>query len=101
MYEMNEIEKIIAIELNNMKVRWVKDSKIRYEKNCKDMDDLVIEYKQTNDIDGRSLFLHKITKLKGELEQSHKSLKLEIERYGHIHFDDSMFSKEVDFINNN
>lgn len=82
MYNVTEVDKILAVESNNYSVRCVKKSKIRYERECKKKDDLLIQYHLMNNIDE-------------EIDFAIEFMEQDIRIFGNKVFDGSMITKNT------
>lgn len=57
MYNMKEVDIILAVENNNSSVESVEKSKNIYKIACKKMDDLLVEYHLIDNIDEKIILL--------------------------------------------
>ena len=93
MYNMKEVDMIMAVENHNYRVKACEKSKKRYKTECKKMDDLVIQYHQLVNTDEKNDFAIKFIIQKNEVETSYDIMMLSIKRDGDKLFDPSMIKK--------
>ena len=60
MYNMKEVDIILAVENHNNIVKMCENSKKRYNTKCKKMDDLLIQYHQLDNMDEKIDFSSQI-----------------------------------------
>jgi hypothetical protein len=94
MYNMTEVDKIMAVENNNLCVNARERSKKVYKIECKKMDDLLIQYHQTNNIDDKRILYGDFVKQKNEVEFRYESMQHMIKCYEDKVFDGTMMKKQ-------
>jgi hypothetical protein len=94
MYNMTEVDKIMKVESHNSCVESCERSKKVYKRECKKMDDLLIQYHLMDNIDGKKDFGIEIMKQKSEVEFRYEALQHMIECYGDRVFDGTMIKKQ-------
>ena len=93
MYNMKEVDIIMAVENHNFMVKACEKSKKWYKTECKKMDDLLIQYHQLVNTDEKSDFAIKFIRQKNEVETSYDIMMSNIMRNGDKLFDPSMIKK--------
>ena len=94
MYNMTEVEHIIRVETNNFCVKLCDDSKKTYAIECKKMDDLLIEYHQTDNIERKQHLSGDIMTQKGYVILHYEMMLGHISRNGDMVYDTSMIKKK-------
>jgi hypothetical protein len=90
---MTEVDEILKVECNNNKVGMLERSKKMYKRECKKMDDLLIQYHKINNIDEKNDFATEFIKQKSEVEFRYEGMQHFIKNYGDVVFDGSMIQK--------
>ena len=90
---MTEVENIMRVENNNFCVRMCEKSKIRYERECKKMDDLLIQYYQLDNLDEKIDLLGAISSQHGHTLIEYDFMMGVIRRDGDKVYDTSMLKK--------
>ena len=90
---MTEVDNIIRVENHNLCVKLRDDYKRRYEIGCKKMDDLLIEYHQTDNIDRKQQLMGGIMSQRGNTLLDYEIMMGGIKRDGDKVYDPSMLKK--------
>ena len=92
---MTEVDKILAVENHNSCVEACERSKKIYKRECKKMDDLLIQYHLMDNIDGKKDFGIELIKQKSEVEFRYESMQHMIKCYCDKVFDGTMMKKQL------
>ena len=90
---MTEVDNIIRVENHNLCVKMCEKSKIRYESECKKMDDLLIQYHQLDNLDEKNNLLGHFFSLQGNINSLYFAMMSEIRQNGDKVYDPSMLKK--------
>ena len=93
MYNMKEVDVILAVEINNGLEKSVEKSKNIYKIACKKMDDLLVEYHLIDNIDEKNTFAIEFMRRQIEVEITCKNMEQNIRIFGNRVFDASMIKK--------
>ena len=93
MYNMTEVDNIIRVERNNGCVQMCDNSKKMYERECKKMDDLLIQYHQLDNIGEKNDFYLKIVTQRLNVVNFYEDMMSTIRIWGNLVFDPSMMQK--------
>ena len=93
MYNMKEVDIILAVENNNSLVKSVETSKKIYKIACKKMDDLLVEYHLIDNIDEKNNFAIQFSRQQIEVEITYQKMEQNIRLFGNRVFDASMIKK--------
>jgi hypothetical protein len=91
---MTEVDKILAVENHNYRVRMLERSKKKYISECKKMDDLLIQYHLMDNIDEKNDFAIEFIKQKVEVDFRYESMENSIKSDGDKVFDGTMMKKQ-------
>ena len=94
MYNMEEVDIILAVENNNFRLKACEKSKNIYKTECKKMDDLLIQYHQLVNVDEQNDFAIHFMIQKNKVETSYDIMMSSIMRDGDKVFDPSMIKKK-------
>ena len=93
MYNMKEVDVILAVKNNNGLEKSVEKSKNMYKIACKKMDDLLVEYHLIDNIDEKNTFAIEFMRRQIEVEITCKNMEQNIRIFGNRVFDASMIKK--------
>ena len=93
MYNMKEVDVILAVKNNNGLEKSVEKSKNMYKIACKKMDDLLVEYHLIDNIDEKNNFAIEFMRRQIEVEITCKNMEQNIRIFGNRVFDASMIKK--------